>query len=317
MIKHDQITELVRYLAYLKSQVEISNSLNLTDINKHAEDFYKDLLNIGYGFNLVNINIEDQNVAAIDLGDKQRRIAIQVTSTASFEKIKKTYATFVKKKLNESYDRLIVLNIREKLTHRTKYLGEDGQFRFDTEKDLWDVRSIIAHVGSKDVSEIQNIIDFLRLNVKLGTPEKTAKEVTTFIRLIELLSDEEQPLAGKGYKEEPDPEGKIGQRFSEHSAFLREQFTKLYIEYGAVLNDLVSMSNIGHSRIRRLGLYLMSYSDKILQEKSGNAKEALNFLVDQYCGILSKNAIDYDEGAVRFFLIDQLIKCRVFPNKVS
>lgn len=317
MKKQDQITELVRYLSYLKSQVEISNSLNLNDINKHAEDFYKDLLNILYGFNLKNINIEDQNAAAIDLGDKEKRIAVQVTSTASFTKIKKTYTTFVKKKLDESYDRLIVLNIREKLAHKIKHLGQEGAFRFDVEKDLWDLRTIITHVGSKDVLQIQEIIDFFHLNVKLGTPEKTAKEITTFIRLIELLSDEEQPLAGQGYREEPDPEGKIGKRFSEHSVFLREVFTKLYTEYGAILNDLISKSDIGHTRIRRLGLYLMNYSDKILQEKNGDAKEALNVLVCEYCNILTKNAIDYEEGAVRFFLVDQLIKCHVFPNKVS
>jgi hypothetical protein len=317
MKRQDQITELVRYLAYLKSQVEIANSLNLTDINKHAEDFYKELLNLGYGFNLVNINIEDQNTAAIDLGDKERRIAIQVTSTASFDKIKKTYATFVKKKLNESYDRLIVLNIREKLSHRTKYLGEEGEFRFDTENDLWDVSSIVAHVGGKTVVEIQPVIDFFHSSVNLGKTEKVAKEVTTFIRLIEVLSDEEQPSAGKGYKEEPDPEGKIGQRFEEHADFLKQQFTELYIEYGAVLTDLMSVSELGHTKIRRLGLYLMSHSDRVLQEKNGNAKEALDFLVRQYCDILSKNAVDYDEGSVRFFLVDQLIKCHVFPNKVN
>ncbi len=39
-MKHQDLTlEILRYLSYIKSQVEIANSLNLTDINKHAEEW--------------------------------------------------------------------------------------------------------------------------------------------------------------------------------------------------------------------------------------------------------------------------------------
>jgi hypothetical protein len=313
--RQELISEALRYLAYLKSQVEIANSLNLTDINKHAEDFYRELLNLVYGYDLKNINIEEQNATAIDLGDEKQKIAIQVTSTQSLEKIKKTFSSFIGKKLNEKYDRLVVLNIREKLNHRTKAIGKDGEFQFKVDEDLWDVSTLLKNIGSKDVAHIQQVVDFLKANIKLSAGEKLSKEITTFVRLVELLSDDTQPLAGKGYKEEPDPEGKIDHRFAEHAAFLKSQYTDLYTEYGAVLSDVMGTADLGHAKIRRLGLYLMTFSDQKLSQNNGDAKLAIDALVDHYAGILANHAVEYEAAAIRFFIIDQLIKCNVFPNK--
>ena len=55
-----------------------------------------------------------KNSAAIDLVDTENRIAIQVTSTATGEKIKQTINEFVKNKRPEDYDRLLVYIITEK-----------------------------------------------------------------------------------------------------------------------------------------------------------------------------------------------------------
>ena len=80
------IRNIISHFAVLKAEVEYRSKVNLQDINVHAEQFYKILLNDILALNLENINIVEQNAAVIDLADKTRKIAIQVTSNNSKSK---------------------------------------------------------------------------------------------------------------------------------------------------------------------------------------------------------------------------------------
>lgn len=154
----DYIKEI---FAYLRGLVELSNSINHTDININSENFYRDLLNLIYGYNLENLNAIDPNAAAIDLADKNARIAIQVTSTGSLVKTTKTVKKFVENELYKKYDRLIILNIVKKTTHREKTIDQDGKYTLDTKKDIWDVFDLIKKIDNKSKSEIEKIRQFL------------------------------------------------------------------------------------------------------------------------------------------------------------
>ena len=81
----------------------------------------------------------------------------------------------------------------------------------------------------------------------------------------------------------------------------RDQFFKL-------------QGDIRAGKIRRLGLYLMDTSNKVLEKHNGNAKAALEEIHKQYEELLKKQNIEYSSEAICFFLVDQLIKCNVFPN---
>lgn len=64
--------------AYLKTRVEIAATLNLTDIHKYAEDFYKGLFNkLKNSFR--NDNLDNSNSEYIDLVDDKNKTAIQIT----------------------------------------------------------------------------------------------------------------------------------------------------------------------------------------------------------------------------------------------
>ena len=84
------IGKLVDDLAGLKSKVETRNKLGLFDLTKFSEDFFKELINIIYDLNLVNLNRERNNNPGLDLGDKVKKRAFQITSTKKSQKIKQT-----------------------------------------------------------------------------------------------------------------------------------------------------------------------------------------------------------------------------------
>lgn len=308
----EKITEL---LATLQSKVKLSNSINLTDTNIHAENFYRDFLNLIFDYDLKNINSEEPNAAAIDLGDEQNKIAFQVTSTSTLTKSRNTVKTFIKRNLNLKYDKLIILNITEKKIHKEPFIGEEGIFQLDTSKDIWDLKDIIKKINSLDLDSINKIYLFLKKEISNKNEITISNEVSTFLSLIEILSDESQPSAGKGFIENPDPDLKIRKRFKEHEKFLTNIYTDLYSDYGFILEEVKRTSEIGPVKMRRLGTFLQIMSDRVLSESNDDPKLALEKLAMHFKDKLSENSSTYDEGAIHFFLIHQLIMCNVFPNK--
>lgn len=306
---------IIERLSYIKSQVEISTSQNLTDINIYSENFFRDLLKLVLGHHFKNINIDEKNAAAIDLGDKAAKIAIQVTSTNKFSKIEKTVTKFNEKKLYETYDDLKILIVGNKKTYKKKKIGDSSKHELDVAKDVWDISALVELIGDKNVNEIQEVRHFLEEQVQFISKNHVSKEIATFENLILLLSDEDHPAIGSGFLEEPDPNGKINERFADHAVLLTGEFQDLYIEYGEVLSDVRQHTELGQTKLRRLGIYLKTYSDQVLTDCNGDPKAALSKLVQNLENLMKNKIKDYDVTAIRFFLVDELLRCNVFPNK--
>lgn len=308
----DRILEI---FSYIKSQVELSTSGNLTDINIYSENFYRDCLNLIFGYQLENINIIEPNAAAIDLGDEKNKIAIQVTSSGALSKVKKTVKKFNDKNLGSKYNRLIILNISMKKKHKAQVVGEKDQHQLDIANDIWDISDLMNEISNKSIEEITEIKEFIEAQTVFSGTESIAKEIKTFQALISMLSDDNHPGVGHSFVDEPDPTGKIEERFYHHTDYLKGEFKDLYSEYGGVLADVFANEQLGHVQIRRLRIHLRTDSDRILTECRGDAREALQRLVSEFSSRLEASGVDYDISAVRFFLIDELIRCNVFPNK--
>jgi len=316
MRRADLLRIVTHYLTHLRVSVEASNSLNLQDLNVHAEAFFRDLLNLALDYRLININIVEKNARAIDLGDEANRIAIQVTSTTDFAKVKHTVAGFLKANLQNKYDRLIVLMIGAKKSYRETSLGDPSAFSMSVTDDVWDIADLLRMIGDLDLEKLQACQDFLRKELRLSEPRQS-NEVRTLMRLIEVLSASEEGVQAGDNREDPDPEGKIRDRFADHAEFLQQEYVKLFEIYGRVLREVEAHTDLGHVRVRKLQVYLWNWSDRVLREFKGDPQAALQALCDRIMGMMGTGEADFDEGAVRYYLINQLIACNVFPNKAA
>ncbi len=314
MNRQDYIGQITDALAILSRKVEIRASLNLTDINVCAEDFYKDLLNLAFGYKLRNLNESKPNAKAIDLFDSENRIAIQVTSTSAIVKTRKTVTKFIEKELYRDYDRLVILNLVRVTPHKEKSIGITGIFQIDTKQDIWDYNDLARKISSKDSATLKNIADFLHKELKLIPDSKLPKEVQTIIALIDHLSNCIYTATDEIFIEEPDPEGKIYKRFAEHSGFLTQTYSELYNVYISNLETVKEMTDIGTVQVAKMALYLKTYSDKVLTESDGNPKVALDKITQEFARIVGQKGIEYDETAITFFLVNELIRCNVFPK---
>lgn len=311
------ITRILDGLAFLQTKVRIFSRLNLLDVNVHSENFYRDFLNIVLDYNLENINFSDPNSASIDLGDPKAKIAIQVTSTSALKKTKDTVKGFVKKNLHKTYTRLVIVNILEKAVHKVDKVGDATNYQLDTKSDIIDLNDINKIIMNMDIDKLKVLDSFIEKNIHMGIPPKLAREVQTFMRLIEVLSDENHPSIGSGFITEPDPNGKINERFFDYAEFLKSEYTRLYEDYGKVQEEAIGQVDLGTTKIRRLGESLRVFSDSILAKNAGNPKAALEEMIKHYSTQLSTMGVEYENRAIEFFLISQIIKCNVFPNKES
>lgn len=159
MKRSKQIDYITDKLGELRSKVEIKATLNLTDINIYAEDFYCRLFNIVYGYELVNTNFKETNSASIDLGDSKNRIAIQITSTKTPTKTKHTVKKFIEKELYKEYDKLIIFNIVRKSHHKEKQYGDINHY-IDTKSDIWDYRDLTKKINSLDDENLNIVYEY-------------------------------------------------------------------------------------------------------------------------------------------------------------
>ena len=304
-------------LAFLSKEVELLTCVNFYDINIVAEDFYAQLLNKVYGYNLCNLNAYEKNAPAIDLGDKNHRISYQVTSDNDSEKIKDTIKKFIDHKQYSTYDRLVVLILIKKKNYSTTF-NTDNKFSFDKEKDIIDYTDLIKDIKLKDTTALKEISQFLEeeLVCKVQHTKATkASEVDTIIDLIEYISKNRD----KKEKRDTvvDPEYKIEKRFKEFADRLKNSYILLYTLYGEALNIVSTVLEIDEAQDLITVMYLQDVSIKKLDEASNDPVKALELLVNYFEEKLSQNGKKYDRAAIKFYLVNELIKCNVFPNERS
>lgn len=315
MNRAEYLTNICDSLAILSKQVEIRNSVNLYDINIISEDFYNQLLNMVYGYDLKNLNIENNNVAAIDLGDGVKRVSIQVTSDNTSNKIKKTISKFIEYEHQKKYDRLIILILTEKKKYKTDF-DTKGEFIFHKETDIIDPKDLAKALRNDTTDKLKKISDFL--DKELKTKENTnfsteASEVETIIDLIEHITSNRE--INKKKDTVIDPEFKIDNRFLEYSKQIKNEYVNLLMIYGEALDQINQLMPIDDAQEIIIMLYLQDISVKTLEEMKNHPIKALNKLVDYFEEKISVNGKRYDRAAIKFYLVNETIKCNIFPNE--
>ncbi len=148
-----------RSLAILADYLRLSSSQGLTDENHISEDFFCGMLNMLFGYNLKNLNTQNKNHPAVDLGDAAKKISFQITIDSSSAKINETLKKFDAHNLKRDYDRVVVLIIGFKQRRYTaKFFCKTIKFSQD---DIWDLEDLMGKIRDSDPSRLSAIADYL------------------------------------------------------------------------------------------------------------------------------------------------------------
>ena len=136
------------------------------DINKICEDVFCGLFKELYGFvNIRNLNEEDkQNFPGIDLADDEAKVAIQVTSTKTVDKIKDSLTKIIEHGLHEKYDRIIFYILTQKQgTYSAVIIDKicQDKITFDTSSDIMDFTDLATKAANAPPKSLKNAVDIL------------------------------------------------------------------------------------------------------------------------------------------------------------
>ena len=310
------LKEITAALDKLASKVGSNNAVGFTDVNKVSEDFFSLLLNKIYGLNLVNLNAEQKNHPASDLGDDIKKITIQVSSDSKSGKVKDSVEKFETHELGKRFDRLRIVVIAWK-KHPLRKDPTPGKSFFNYKSDILDFSDLVTAVSLLTLEQIEDVRDFLKKELddytRIGSTFTVSNEVETIARVIEFLTSNKTTSTGT-WIEEPDPEKKIEHRFSEHTDFLKKEIIELLPKYAEARRQVDTTLGLDIVEYEHLRSFLRSKSDDLLSEANNNPKKALASLTDYLEGRISTTGKHYDHMAIRYLVLDELIRCNVFPN---
>lgn len=109
MTEQQKLNEIINLLTFLQKHIQNYVDQSFTDLSFTLESVIKDYLNVFEKDTepYENINSLKHNYPAIDLINKSKNIALQVTTNADLRKVKKTLETYIKHKI--TYSNLIII----------------------------------------------------------------------------------------------------------------------------------------------------------------------------------------------------------------
>lgn len=184
------IGQLVDDFASLAAQARQRGKLHLFDIHTYVEDFICEVLNRVYGLELVNLNKDSLNHPGLDLGDKAKRIAFQITADKTTNKMKETLKK-VTADDKAAYDLIRVFVIGEK---QGSYALDDEPFTsFGFTKDnILDFDDLCAALMPLGLPELMNLARYVRdelrrVIVELEIPDENGITQSSIDAYVEAL----------------------------------------------------------------------------------------------------------------------------------
>lgn len=148
-------------------QVNLATKQGLLDENLTLEDAMIPILKEIYQLpNLINLNAKQKNYPGIDLGDEVDRIAFQVTSTTSLEKVKKTLKIFIEQKFESNFDELYILTLSEKQKSYSQEAIDNitqDKFKFCTKKHIIDLSDLLSMISSMRLTAQKRMLHEFKL----------------------------------------------------------------------------------------------------------------------------------------------------------
>jgi len=152
-----------------------------------------------YNLNLMNLNIKDKNTPSIDLGDTDKKICYQITSTNYSSKIKKTINKFEKYSLYNDFNELFIFLLKDKKNYTTTFIT-NKKYEFSNQ-NIIDINDLILEIKSKQIYEIERISQFIEENLQIflnfnisNNKPKIENKINTLIATLKTKAIEQYNL---------------------------------------------------------------------------------------------------------------------------
>jgi len=178
------IEEKLNFLAY---RIEVCGKLNLLDIHLHSEDFYQNFFNLLFDWKLENLNKIQHNAPGIDLIDTTNKLIVQVSATATKQKVEAALSKNLLKYKGYAFKFISISKDAKKL--HSQNFKNPNNLLFDSKVDIFDIPSLLNIIRGMGVDKQLIICDFLKKELKSEPdPDKIVSNLT---KIIQILSKED------------------------------------------------------------------------------------------------------------------------------
>ncbi|MBU0769264.1 MAG: SMEK domain-containing protein [Proteobacteria bacterium] len=193
-------------LSMLATRIEMRGGLNILNLHLHSENFYRHFFKVLFGWELQNLNAVHQNAAGVDLVDTTNKIIVQVSATATRQKIESALAKDLS--VYKGYSFKFISISKDAKDLRTKNFSNPHNLTFSPAEDIFDITSLLKFIIGLDIERLKEVYEFLKKELKSDPdPEKVESNLTT---IIKILSKEDWSQGTLGFETVPfDIEPKI------------------------------------------------------------------------------------------------------------
>ncbi|PES73511.1 hypothetical protein CN505_27200 [Bacillus cereus] len=310
---YSYISEKIELLSY---RIKSLGKLNILNLNIHAEFFYRDLCNLVYGFSLENANVEEQNIAAIDLIDQSEKVLIQVSSTCTRKKIEDTLSKDNLLEYKKKGYTLKFLFFSDAKNLKDKTFKNKHEIKFDPQKDIIDKDTVLNSILECEVDKQREIYELIK--EELGERPDSSKISTNLAELINLLSGKDLGLAGKvSNLHEYNIDCKIDHNNLNKLKGIIDQYKIYYSKINGIYQEFDKQGN--NKSLSVFHKLTRFYTEELLKDDCNANKMFFNIINKTVTHI--RESSNYKilpdeelEQCVSIIVVDAFIRCKIFEN---
>ena len=195
----NNLVVLVDYLVEFKMRIQTFNNFGLYDPNKLTQSFCCSLLNYVYEnekFNFINLDKIQENYPAVDIGDKSKKIAYQITSQNDVQKITETIDKFIRTDdfKNKVYSelRFLILNdinwtTRQKNNIKQKF--KTSNLLYIENNQIIELKDIEREIRHLKTDTIDSLIDLFKKEFGERDTQKDKFDLKLFKELDNIINE--------------------------------------------------------------------------------------------------------------------------------
>ncbi|MDI9310774.1 MAG: SMEK domain-containing protein [Limnohabitans sp.] len=313
MNRPDYFNIIEERLNLLALRIISRGRLNILDFHGHSENFYQYFLNEVYGWTVTNENDIKQNVEAIDLIDHRNKFVIQVSSTASKQKIESSLSKNSIKNYN-GYAFKFISIARDADDLRKDTFKNPYGINFTPSTDIIDKNSILSKIRGLHIDDQERIYQFVKKELVIEiNPVRLESNLAT---VINILSKEDWD------KSDPEAETnsfEIDRKISHNNLNAAKVIIDDYVvHYGRVDKIYTEFDSQGSNKSSSV---LSTIRLEYAKAKSNLADDLLFFQViskvkEKVLNSSNYISIPFDELelCINILVVDAFIRCKIFEN---
>ncbi len=299
-------------LSALAVRIGVRGRVNVLNLNVHAENFYAHLFNELFGLSLVNANAYEQNAVAVDLVDAANRILIQVSSTATKQKIESALSKDLSAYAGYRFKFIPIVDDASGLRKLT-YAVPAG-ITFDPKDDIHDVTSVVREAAALGIDDLKRVFDLVRK--ELGEEFGAERLETNLAEIVDILSKEDLGDAPESLQVDP---FEVGRKIAFNNLDSLESLIQGYAVHYTRLDGIYAEFDL--RGVNKSASVFASINFEYLKCQAAEMGTDLFFsiirnTVEKIRGSSNFNSIPLDELelATTILVVDAFIRCKVFKN---